>query len=97
MSFLGQRNFFNVQWHCVKSVRIRSYSGSYFPAFGLITERYTVSFRNQSERSKVRTRLIPNTDTFYAVLPMVSLQIYGIYQNNKSVRTPDIRHIRETF
>ena len=26
--------------HCVKSVRIRSYSGPYFPAFGLSTERY---------------------------------------------------------
>ena len=28
--------------HCVKTVRIRSYSGSYFPAFGLNTERYGV-------------------------------------------------------
>ena len=28
--------------HCVKSVRIRSYSGPYFPAFGLNTERYSV-------------------------------------------------------
>ena len=27
---------------CVKSVRIWSYSGSYFPAFGLNTERYRV-------------------------------------------------------
>ena len=26
--------------HCVKSVLIRSYSGPYFPAFGLNTERY---------------------------------------------------------
>ena len=29
--------------HCVKSVRIRSFSGPYFPAFGLNTERYSVS------------------------------------------------------
>ena len=29
--------------HCVKSVRIRSYSGPCFPAFGLSTERYGVS------------------------------------------------------
>ena len=28
--------------HCVKSVRIRSYSCPYFPAFGLNTERYFV-------------------------------------------------------
>ena len=26
--------------HCVKSVRIQSYSGPHFPAFGLITEGY---------------------------------------------------------
>ena len=28
--------------YCVKSVRIRSFSGPYFPAFGLNTERYSV-------------------------------------------------------
>ena len=28
--------------HCVKSVRIRSYSGPYFPALGLNTDRYEV-------------------------------------------------------
>ena len=33
--------------HFVKSVRIRSFSGPYFPAFGLKTERYTVSLRIQ--------------------------------------------------
>ena len=30
--------------HCIKSVRIRSYSGPYFPAFGMNTERYGISF-----------------------------------------------------
>ena len=34
-------NIFN--YHCVKSVRIRSYSGQHFPALGLNTERYGVS------------------------------------------------------
>ena len=29
-------------FHCVKSGRIRSFSGPYFPAFGLHTERYSV-------------------------------------------------------
>ena len=53
--------------HCVKGVRIRSYSGPYFPAFGLNTERYSVSFRIHSECAKIRTRITPNTDTFYAV------------------------------
>ena len=36
-------------YHCVKSVRIRSFTGSYFPAFGLNTEKYSVSIRIQSE------------------------------------------------
>ena len=57
----------NVCRHCVKTVRIRSYSGPYFPAFGLNTERYGLSLRIQSECSKIRTRLTLNTDTFLAV------------------------------
>ena len=52
--------------HCVKSVRIRSYSGPYFPSFGLNTERYGVSFRIQSEWGKMQTRITPNTDAFHA-------------------------------
>ena len=53
--------------HCVKSVRIWSYCGPYFPAFVLNTERCRVSVRIQSECWKIRTRTNPNTDTFYAV------------------------------
>ena len=41
--------------HCVKSVRIRSFSGPYFPAFGLSTERYSASLRIQSEYVKIWT------------------------------------------
>ena len=54
--------------HCLKIVRIRSYSGPYFLAFGLHTERYSISLLIQSECGKIRTRIIPNTETFYAVL-----------------------------
>ena len=32
------------------------FSGPYFPAFGLITERYEVSLRIQSECRKIQTR-----------------------------------------
>ena len=53
--------------HCVKSVRIGSYSGPHFPAFRLNTERYYVSLRIQSECVKMWTRITSNTDTFYAV------------------------------
>ena len=51
----------------MKSVRIRSYSGPYFPAFGLNTEKYSVSLRIQSEWEKMRTRRTAYTDTFHAV------------------------------
>ena len=45
----------------------QSYSDPYFPAFGLNMERYSVSLRIQSKCGKIRTRISPNTDTFYAV------------------------------
>ena len=57
------------EYHCVKNVRIRSYSGPYFPAFGLNAERNGVFLRIQSEFEKIRTRLTPNTDMFHAVYP----------------------------
>ena len=58
---------------CVKSVCIRSFSGPYFPAFGLNIERYGVYFRIQPECGKIRTRKTPNTDFFHAVTQKVCL------------------------
>ena len=49
---------------------------SVFSAFGLNTERYSVSLRIQSECGKIGTRITPNTDTFYAVNVMESSLIY---------------------
>ena len=49
------------------SVCIRSFSGAYFPAFGLNTKRYSVSLRTQFECGKIRTRKNPNTDIFHPV------------------------------
>ena len=63
--------------NCVKKVRIRSYSGPYFPAFGLNTERYCLSLRIQSECGKIRTRITPNKGTFYAVLNINALDIFS--------------------
>ena len=57
----------NEATHCVKSVRIRSFSGLYFPTFRLNGDRYSVSLRIQSECEKIRTRKTPNTDTFHVV------------------------------
>ena len=53
--------------HCEKGVRIRSVSGTYFPAFRLNMEIYRVNLRIQSECWKIRTRKTPNIDTFHAV------------------------------
>ena len=39
----AKRNTNRKHKYCVKSVRVWSYSGPYFPAFGLNTERYGVS------------------------------------------------------
>ena len=49
--------------HCLKSVRIRSFSGTIFSAYGL-------NFQSniQSKCGKIWTRKSPNTGTFHAVL-----------------------------
>ena len=52
---------------CVKSVRIRSYSGPHFLAFELNTVRQGVSLRIQTKCGRMWTRITPNRDTFYAV------------------------------
>ena len=53
--------------HCVKCVHIRSFSGPYFPAFGLHTKRYEVSLPYSVQMQEYTTRKTPNTDTFHAV------------------------------
>ena len=63
----------------MKSFRIRSYPGPCFPAFGLNAKRYGVCFRIQSECRKIRPRITPNKDTFYAVLNGLNVRnIYNI-------------------
>ena len=53
--------------HCVKSVRFSSFSGPYFPAFGLNTEGYGVSLCIQCGCGKIQTCKTRNTDTFHTV------------------------------
>ena len=60
----------NLFWYtilCVKSVRIQSFSGPYFPTFRLNTERYSVSLHIQSECEKLLTWKTPNTEIFHAL------------------------------
>ena len=66
----------NSELYCMKSIRIRSFSGPYFLAFGLNTERYSVSLRIQFECKKIRTRKILNTGTFYRVLFFIMIKKY---------------------
>ena len=47
--------------HCVKSVRVRSFSGPYFLAFGLNTEIYSARMGGG-----IRTRITPNTYVVYS-------------------------------
>ena len=68
-----------IQLHCVKSVRIRRYSGPHFQAVGLNMERYGVSLRIRLECRNMRTSITPNTDTFHPVLVLGSLNHF--YEN----------------
>ena len=63
----GKNRYFLRFHHYVKSVRIRSFSGPYFAAFGLNTVRYRVSLLIQSKCAKIQVRKTSNTDTFHAV------------------------------
>ena len=56
------------QIHCLKDVRIRSFSDPYFPAFGPNTERCGVSLGIQYKCEKTRTRKTPNMNTFHIVI-----------------------------
>ena len=58
--------------HCVKNVCIRSYSGSNFPRiqteYGEILRSISLySVQMQKNAGKMRSRITPNTDTFYTV------------------------------
>ena len=76
--FVLVHNLTNTINKCVKSIRIRSYSGPHFPAFGQNTERYSASIRIQSECGRIRTRISPSTNTFYATQTMIIQQFLEI-------------------
>ena len=69
-------NYWSNGIHCVKNVRIRSYSGPHFSDFGLNTDRYTVLLCIQSEYRRIQTRITPNTDASFTVIGLV--QALGI-------------------
>ena len=59
-------------YYYAKSVRILTFSGLYFPIFGLITEWYLI----QSEYGKIRTS---NTDTFHVMSTTTLFSIWYIF------------------
>ena len=67
----GHRRCFNIfifDYDTTWKVSILGFfSGPYCPAFGLNTERYSVSHRIQSECGKILTGKTPNMDTFHIV------------------------------
>ena len=64
---------------CMKSARLRSFSGPYIPTFGLNTERYSVSFGIHSECGKIRTRKIPKTTLITTLITHVSYRRCNVY------------------
>ena len=67
-NLLASLNNYLKDFHCVESACIWSFSGPYFHAFGINTERYRVSLHITCKCGKIRTRQTLNTDTFYVVL-----------------------------
>ena len=57
--------------HCIKRVRIRSYSGPHFSRirteYGETLRISPYSVRMRENAGKMRTRITPNADSFYAV------------------------------
>ena len=61
------RSINHIDYHCVKTILVWSFSGPHFPIFRLNTQRYPVSLGIQSECGKMQTRKTSNTDTLHAV------------------------------
>ena len=58
-SFINNATYHPMNPHCVKSLRIRSYSGPHFPELRLNMERYGVSVRIYSKCGKMREKFGP--------------------------------------
>ena len=69
--------------HCVKSVRVRSFSGPYFLTFGLNTETYSVRMRGNTDQnnSEYIRRLFSNFLSLYATKPYL-LKVFFPISNN---------------
>ena len=77
--------------HYVKSVRVRSYSGTHFLAFGLSISPY--SFRMWKNEDQIT----PNTDTFYAVIMFSIFFIISQRLINQPIKCQCCIYVRVTL
>ena len=82
----------------MKSVRIRCFSGPFFPRFGLNKDKYGVSLRIQSKCEKIWTRSAPNKDAFYAlkcpqngqihakIIPQIMEKFWRVFDHSMNTR-----------
>ena len=80
---------------CAENARIRSFSGLYFPAFGLNTGRFSVSLRIKSKCRKIWTRKTPNKDPFHTVKTVdVCMALGGASRQNNMICFEQIKPLQ---
>ena len=62
----------------MKSAKMRSFSGPYFPLFGPNTEIFSLNLSIRYECEKIGTRKIPNLDIFNAVLICCYMRVVNL-------------------
>ena len=83
---IKQINIYFMDHHCVKCVRVRSFSGPCFPAFGLNTEIQKINILIQSRCGKIRTRKTQNTDASHGPLYSQKFQSVKNFADGKKLR-----------
>ena len=57
-------------WYCMKSVRIRSFSGPYFPTFGLNTEYLSIfspnAWKHRPEKLRIQVLFTQHSDLYFS-------------------------------
>ena len=62
-----------IKYHCVKCVRIRSYSGPHFPAFGLNISPYSVRMRENADQNNSAYGHFSRTECFLFIIKYLIL------------------------
>ena len=81
--------FIQDQAHDVKSVRIRSFSGPYTPAFGVNMEIYRVNIRIQSKLGKYGPENLRIPTLFTHRIFLLLTHFWPLLQFYNSLKTPE--------